>query len=132
MEAPEPSEFPDSVTVAVPEKTYYHYHIPFGTDSWMAMYIFFGLTATIAWFQYDYNSKAFWFLFQSCQFLKILFDPDVCSLSKKKKLPNGSEVKVNKPLIGFRTCEKQMTEFPGASGGALPNKWKYERAYLRI
>ena len=132
METPETSEFPDSAAVAVSEQTYFHYHIPFGMDSWMAMYIFFGLTATIAWFQYDYNSKALWFLFHTCQNLKIFFDPDVCSLSKKKKLPNGSEVKVNKPLIGFRACEKQTMEFPGAPGGTLPNKWRYERAYLRV
>lgn len=132
MEAPESSESPDSVAVAVPEQTYYHHHIPFEMDSWMAMYIFFGLTATIACFQYDYNGKALWFLFQSCQNLKILLDPDVCSFGKKKKLSNGSEVKVNKPLIGFRACEKQTMEFPGAPGGTLPNKWRYERAYLRV
>jgi len=62
MEVPK-SESPDSVAVAVPKQTYYQYHMPFGTDSWVAMYIFFDLSVTIAWSQYDYNGKALWFLF---------------------------------------------------------------------
>lgn len=134
MEAPESTtEFSDIVaTPQQPQQIYYHYHIPFGMDSWVALYVFIGMTAAIARYQYDYNGHFLWLLFHTCQNLKFLFDPDTCSLSKKKKLPDGSEVKVNKPLIGFRECEKQTTEFPGAPDGTLPNMWKYERAYLRI
>ncbi|ODM23671.1 hypothetical protein SI65_01260 [Aspergillus cristatus] len=48
------------------------------------------------------------------------------------KLPDGSEVRLKKPLIAFKICEKQTTVFLGALGEGLPEEWQFDKAYLRI
>jgi len=48
------------------------------------------------------------------------------------KLPDGSEVRVKKPFIALKICEKQTAVFPGALGEGLPKEWQFDKAYLRI
>lgn len=111
---------------------YYSYHQPFGFLVWQLITFLFGLTAMIARYQYDYRGHVLWFLFLTTSNLTILLDPTLCALRTNMKLPDGSEVRVKKPLITFRTCEKQTTVFPGALGEGLPEEWQYGKAYLRI
>lgn len=111
---------------------FYSYHQPFGILAWQLITFLFGLTAMIARYQYDYRGHAFWFLFLATSNLTILLDPTLCALRTTMKLPDGSEVKVKKPLITFRICEKQTTVFPGVLGEGLPKEWRYDKAYLRI
>jgi len=111
---------------------YYSYHQPFGALAWQFITFIFGTTAMVARYQYDYRGQALWFLFLTSSNLTLLLDPALCALRATMKLPDGSEVRVNKPLIAFKICEKQTTVFPGALGEGLPKEWHFDKAYLRI
>lgn len=118
--------------VRITMTVYYNYHQPFGFLVWQLITFLFGLTAMVAQHQYDYHGYFLWFLFLTTSNLTILLNPTLCALRTTMKLPDGSEVKVKKPLISFRICEKQTTVFPGALGEGLPEEWQYDKAYLRI
>lgn len=86
----------------------------------------------VARYQYDYCGQALWFLFLTSSNLTLLLDPTLCALRSNMKLPDGSEVRVKKPFIALKICEKQTAVFPGALGEGLPKEWQFDKAYLRI
>lgn len=69
-------------------------------------------------------------IFFTLQILSVLIDPEVCYLWFTRKNPDGTKIKVIKPLIGFRKYETQI----GFTGGyeVRYDGWRYEPAFIRI
>ncbi|ODM23670.1 hypothetical protein SI65_01259 [Aspergillus cristatus] len=110
---------------------YYSYESPVQAQAWRSYSTFIGITAIICTYQYDHGSFL-WQLYHTIDAASLLLDPTSCALKVKKKLEDGSEVTVKKPILAFKGYEKTTATFPGAAGSPLPKKWSFEKAYLRI
>lgn len=58
-----------------------------------------------------------------------LLDPN-CVIKSRRKMSDGSIVRVRRPLIGFKKCERKV----GVTGGyeVRIDGYRYEKAYIRI
>lgn len=105
------------------------YTRPFSTMTWLFVPFVLGSIATISTYALGTDSilrHIVWLSFFTIQGASVVLDPRVCAVTTTRTYPDGSKVKIRRPLIGFRCCETQPDpEFqPG---------WKrHERAYLRI
>lgn len=63
------------------------------------------------------------------QVLILLLDPETCYQFTRKN-PDGTEVRVRRPIVGFRRCEALV----GMTGGyeVRVDGWRYEPALIRI
>jgi hypothetical protein len=66
----------------------------------------------------------------ACAFLTIVLDPET-TYQTRRVLDDGREVRVRRPLVGFRSLEETM----GANGGyevRVVDGFRYEEALIRI
>lgn len=110
---------------------YYSYESPIQAQACRSYLLFVGITAIISTYQYDHGSLL-WRIYYTIDAASFLLDPTSCALKVKKKLEDGREVTVKKPILAFKGYEKTTETFPGAAGSPLPGKWSFEKAYLQI
>lgn len=111
---------------------YYSYHMPIWLGILGLLFLIIGLIATIKSYYYKTYSQNLFSFVALTLFLTLILDPTRFALRTTKKLPDGSEVRVKKPIIAFRRYEETSDSFPGDDGDTLPEQWRFERAYLRI
>lgn len=80
---------------------YYSYHMPIWLGILKSLFLIVGLTTTIKIYNskiYNQNLSSFVTLML---FLTLILDPTLFALRTTKKLPDGSEVSVRKPIIAL-------------------------------
>lgn len=106
------------------------YTKPYSWETGQVILTVLGCMALIATIVYGFNDKAIthplWLCLWTLQIMDFLLDPDTCRIRRTKTNPDGSTIKIRRPLIGFKRCETLVDEDCQSDG------YRYEKAYLRI
>ena len=72
------------------------------------------------------TSQILWMSFYLLQIANVILDPKI-SFTTTQKTPDGTAVRVRRPLIGFKKCES-VVDFDGKTDGDVRNG----RAFIRL
>ncbi|KAH8433930.1 uncharacterized protein LDX57_011566 [Aspergillus melleus] len=88
------------------------------------------VAAIISWLFLGFNAaptRTLCFIFYTLQITWFVIDPEFCYIWFSRTQPDGTKVKVKRPVIGFKRCETVRGLVDDEDDG-----YRHERAFLRI
>lgn len=86
--------------------------------------------AVLSWITLGFNTnltRVFFFVFHTMQIMWFVIDPRLCYIWFSRKQPDGSKVRVKRPVVGFKRWERVRGLVDDEDDG-----YRHERALLRV
>lgn len=87
--------------------------------------------AVLSWIIFGFDTiptRTLFFIFYTLQIIWFVIDPSLCYIWFSRTQPDGTKIKVKRPLVGFKRCEKVR----GLVDDDDDDGYRHERAFLRI
>ncbi|PLB45017.1 hypothetical protein P170DRAFT_440179 [Aspergillus steynii IBT 23096] len=87
------------------------------------------VAALLSWLVWGFHTaptRTFFFIFYTLQITWFVIDPGLCYIWFSRTQPDGTKVKVKRPVIGFKRCETVRGLVDDDDG------YRHERALVRI
>lgn len=118
---------PPQLNPSSPYYYYYYYTRPYPELAGQLVLLVLGILGLTSRAVYGHKapiSYDIWIVFFTVQLVDVFTDPETFVIRKTMEDGDGAEVRVKRPLIGFRWCEQLLNETPEEYDG-LPGEWRF-------